>query len=536
MTSEDNFKNVLFNEEAREALMRGIDTLANAVKCTLGPKGRNVVIDRKKGLPRTTKDGVTVAKHIELPCVFENMGAKLMKEVSGKQNFKSGDGTTTATVLAQSILTEGLEEVSNGANPMDIKRGIDKASQWLVDELKKESKEIYLEEVSRVSTISANGEKLIGDLIGEGYSKVGREGVLTIAESKTSETSLEVLEGMEFLQGLVSPYFINDPRNVCVLDNPLVLIYDQKLSNIAPLMNLLESVVQAGRSLLIVADEIENEVLHTLVVNKEQGGFQVAAVRAVGIGQDRRDFLNDLSVLTGANLFNSDLGDTLENLTLDDLGSASRIESSKDSTIIIGGRYNEEALNNRLEGLRLEMESSNDSHERDKLRSRIGRLSGGVAVINVGGTTEIEVNERKDRVDDAIHASRAALEEGVLPGGGIAFFRLSFKYCPIEFLNMDETKGYEILMDAIRSPLYQIVENAGEDIANVSMQIDLDDPFEIGYNAQTDKIEDLLDSGVIDPTKVTRTALENAVSVAGILLTTETVVTEVPKENLFGDI
>lgn len=525
-------KNILFNEEAREALMEGINILANAVKCTLGPKGRNVVIDRKKGLPRTTKDGVTVAKHVELPDAFPNMGAKLMKEVAGRQGFKSGDGTTTATVLAQAILQKGLEEVAKGANPMDLKRGIDKASNFIVERLKENSVGVTTgEEISNVGTISANGERLIGELIKEGYEKVGHEGVITIGSSNTEDTTLEILEGMEFLQGLVSPLFLNqESRGMCILNNPLILVYDRKLSNVAPLMNLLEGVVQAGRSLLIVADDIDGEVLHTLVINKIEGGFPVAAVRSVGVGDDRREFLDDLAVLTGCTLFSSDLGDRLENLTVDDLGSAERIESSKNSTIIIRGNSDKDVLGMRLENLRKEMKDAKDEYTREKLRARIGRLSGGVAVINVGGATEVEISERKDRVDDAIHATRAALEEGVLPGGGTALYRVSMEdssgYLFRETLNEDQKKGFMLLLKAVKVPLEQICINAGYKTPKISTAED----FEIGFNAQTGVKENLIESGVLDPTKVVRTALENAVSVAGILLTTETVITEVIKE------
>lgn len=533
--SEDK-RNILFEEEAREKLMEGIDTLANAVKCTLGPKGRNVVIDKKKGLPRTTKDGVTVAKHVELEDKFSNMGAKLMIEVAGRQNFKSGDGTTTATVLAQAILHKGIEAVNAGANPMDLKRGIDKAAVFLSQRLQERSTpiETYME-ISNVGTISANGEREIGDFIAEGYDTVGREGVITVGESKSVDTKLEILEGMEFLQGLVSPYFINDySRHVCEIDNPLILIYDKELSNIAQIMTILEAVVQTGRGILIIADDIEGEVLSTLVVNKQNAGFKVAAVRAPGVGNDKREFLDDLAILTGASFFNSDTGDRLEDLTLEDLGQADKIESSKNSTIIIGGKGSSEDIDRRIKTLKKDMEEASTQEERERIRARLGRLSGGVAVLHVGGATEVEVKERKDRVDDAIHATRAALEEGILPGGGTALYRASLEDASdlvFGLENEDQVKGIMLLLQAVKVPFKQIMINAGYDPSVVlENEKFVEDAYNVGFDSQVGKITNMVESGVIDPTKVVRTALENAVSVAGILITTETVITEYDKE------
>jgi chaperonin GroEL len=536
MTKEkEDKRNILFETEARKKLMEGIDILANAVKCTLGPKGRNVVIDKRKGLPRTTKDGVTVAKHVELKDKFQNMGAKLMIEVAGRQNFKSGDGTTTATVLAQAILHEGLKEVEAGANPMDLKRGIDMTTQWIVKQLEEKSIPIGTsEEISNVATISANSEREIGELIAKGYAKVGREGVITVDESKSMETSLEVLEGMEFLQGLVSPYFLTDySRHVCEIDNPLIFVHDGKLSNIAPIMGLLEAVVRAGRGLFIVAEDIDGEVLSTLVINKQQGGMRVAAVRAPGFGEDRKIFLQDLAMLTGATIMSKELGGRLQDLTVEHLGQAAKVESSKNSTIIIGGKGNSALVAEKVEGLRKEIKEATQEHEREKLRARLGRLSGGVGVIHVGGVTEVEVKERKDRVDDAIHATRAALEEGILPGGGTALYRASISDVTDLYLsaeNEDQRKGIMLMLKAVKSPLLQIARNAGYE----RPVIDTDENYNIGFNAQTGVKQDLVKAGVIDPTKVVRTALENAVSVAGILITTETIITEYEKEELLG--
>ncbi len=536
---EKDKRNILFESEAREKLMEGINILANAVKCTLGPKGRNVVIDKKRGLPRTTKDGVTVAKHVELEDKFQNMGAKLMIEVAGRQNFKSGDGTTTATVLAQEILQKGLAEVNAGVNPMDLKRGIDKACLWIIDELKAKSKILETsEEISQVATISANGEKEIGNLIAQAVERVGREGVVTVDESKSMETSLEVLEGMEFLQGLVSPYFLTDfSRHVCELNKPLILLHDERLSNIAPLMPVLEAVVQAGRSLLVVAEEIDGEVLSTLVINKQKGGMQVAAVRAPGYGEDRKTFLEDLAVLTGATLVSKETGGRLEDFTLEHLGNADRVESSKNSTVIIGGGGDKKEISDRVEHLKKEAKEATTQEEREKLRARLGRLSGGVGVIHVGGVTEVEVKERKDRVDDAIHATRAAIESGILPGGGIALYKASQKDVTgliQDSENNDQYRGMMILLNAVKKPFYQILMNAGYDVDSVLKNSNgFEKSYGEGFNAQTGKQVNLLEDGVVDPTKVVINALENAVSVAGILITTETIIAEYDKEEAF---
>jgi chaperonin GroEL len=531
---EGDKRNILFGQEGRDRLLVGINTLADAVKVTLGPKGRNVVIDSRHGLPRTTKDGVSVAKHVELEDRLANMGVKLMIEVAGRQNFKSGDGTTTATVLAQAILHEGDEAVKNGANPMDLKRGIDKASEWIIEGLSEVAIPVDTsEDIKNIATISANGEALIGDLIAEGVEKVGRDGVITVDESRTMETSLEIVEGMEFPQGLVSPHFMTDfSRHVGELSNPLILLYDKTLSNIAPILTLLETVVQQGRGLLIIAEEIEGEVLSTLVTNKVQGGMQVAAVRAPGFGEGRRQFLEDVALLTGGILISDELGLTLEDLTVDHLGEADKTQSSKDETVIIGGKGNKDTINELVESLRVDMKEASSEQNRDLIQARLGRLSGAVGIIHVGGTTEVEVKERKDRVDDAIHATRAAIEEGIVAGGGTALYRASLKdFFFDRNTNEEQLEGAMMLLRAVRVPMQQIALNAGIDPDTFMLKMEfIEDIDTVGYNAQDCVIEDMVAAGIIDPVKVVRTALENAVSVAGILITTETILTEFEKE------
>ncbi len=521
--------NIKFNKEARDKLVTGINILADAVKVTLGPKGRNVVYDIQGGLPRTTKDGVTVAKYVHLEDVFENMGAKLMKEVAGRQNFKSGDGTTTATVLAQAIVNNGLTLVDKGANPMDIKRGMDKALEDILFALTNLATPVETqEEIKSVATISANSETVLGELIADAVSAVGRDGVVTVDESKSMETTLEIVEGLEVTSGLVSPYFITDfSRNVCELKEPLILFYDREISNVAPLMSLLEAVIQAGRSLLIMSTKTTGEALQTLVVNKQQGGFQCACVNAPGYGEMSREVLEDLALITGGILVSEESGIELKDVTVDMLGSAEKIQAFKDSTIFIGGKGNKDNIEEIAVGLREDIEDADTSGDRDRLKRRLGRLTGGIAVIHVGGLTEVEVQERKDRVDDAIHATQAAIEEGIIAGGGSPLMYLS----QVTFVNKgalpnrDQSNGYHLLLSSLEAPLKQIMSNSGYKLKKLPISPD------VNYNAQTGKVENLIEAGIIDPVKITKTALQNAVSVAGLILTTDCVLTEVQKEN-----
>lgn len=525
-------ENILFNEEAREKLLTGINVLADAVKSTLGPKGRNVVYDVKRGLPRTTKDGVTVAKHVELADVFENMGAKLLKEVAGRQNFNSGDGTTTATVLAQAILEAGIKAVKDGGNPMDIKRGIDSATTRVVEELEKLAKPVDThEDILNIATISANSDHELGALIADGVSKVGRDGVVTVTESKTGETSLEIVEGLEITSGLASPYFMTDySRMICEIDNPLILFYDGDLANIGPLMNLLEKIVSDGLPFVVIANNIAGEVLQTLVLNKREGGFRCAAIKAPSFGTTRREIMDDLALITGGTVISDDIGLGLKDVTLEHLGQVKQIKSTKDSTILIGGKGDQEVIEETSKNLREQIEEAKDAKKRDEIKRRLGRLSGGIAVIHVGGVTDVEVQERKDRVDDAIHATQAAIAEGIVIGGGNALLKVSNKLLGnAKVGNSDIISGRDLLLHAIQVPYKQILENAGLDPIKFDMY---KTPHE-GVDAQTGEIVDMFQAGIIDPVKIVKNALQNAASVAGLLITTECVLTEVPKETIW---
>jgi chaperonin GroEL len=525
-------KEVKFSQDARERLLHGVEILANAVKVTLGPKGRNVVLEKSFGAPRITKDGVTVAKEIELEDKFENMGAQMVREVASKTSDTAGDGTTTATLLAQAIVKEGAKSVAAGSNPMDLKRGVDLAVSAVVNELKAKAKKVTSnEEIAQVGTISANGDQEIGRFIAEAMQKVGNDGVITVEEAKALDTELEVVEGMQFDRGYISPYFITDADKMRVeLENPYILINEKKLSNLQSILPLLESVVQSGRPLLVIAEDVEGEALATLVVNKLRGGLKVAAVKAPGFGDRRKAMLQDIAVLTGGQVISEDLGIKLENVTLDMLGSAKKVVITKDDTTIVDGAGKKADIQARVAQIRQQIEDTTSDYDREKLQERLAKLAGGVAVIKVGGATEMEVKEKKDRVDDALNATRAAVEEGILPGGGVALIRSSKILDGLKAANDDQKVGINIIRRALQAPARQIAENAGEDGAVVVGKIVDKDDYSFGYNAATGEYGNLVKQGVIDPAKVVRTALQDAASVAGLLITTEAMVAEKPKK------
>ncbi len=520
-------KELLFDTEARAKLKKGVDALAEAVKVTLGPKGRNVVIDKKFGSPTVTKDGVTVAKEVELADAIENMGAQMVKEVATKTSDLAGDGTTTATVLAQAIFREGLKNVTAGANPMELKRGIDKAVEMLVDELKALSTpSAGKKEIAQVASISANNDPEIGKLIADAMEKVGKDGVITVEEAKGLETTLETVDGMQFDRGYLSPYFVTDPEKMeAHLEDAYILIHDKKISAMKDLLPVLEKVAQSGRPMLIIAEDVEGEALATLVVNKLRGTLKVAAVKAPGFGDRRKEMLRDISVLTGGNVISEEVGFKLENATLNDLGRAKRIVIDKDNTTVVDGKGKQDAIEGRISEIRVAIDKSTSDYDREKLQERLAKLSGGVAVINVGAATETEMKEKKARVEDALHATRAAVEEGIVPGGGVALIRVQKSLDKIRG-SEDEKIGVDIVRRAIEAPIRAIASNAGVEGSIVLAKVKESKERNFGYNAATDEYEDLVKSGVIDPTKVTRTALQNAASIAGLLLTTEAVVVE----------
>ncbi len=525
-------KEVKFASEARDRMLRGVDTLANAVKVTLGPKGRNVVIDKSFGAPRITKDGVTVAKEIELADKFENMGAQMLREVASKQNDKAGDGTTTATVLAQAIVREGSKAVAAGMNPMDVKRGIDLAVNTVVEDLKAHAKKVEANsEIAQVATISANGDEEVGKILAEAMEKVGNEGVITVEEAKSLATELETVEGMQFDRGYLSPYFITNAEKLKVeLDDPYILIHEKKLSNLQAMLPLLESVVQSGRPLLIIAEDVEGDALATLVVNRLRGGLKVAAVKAPGFGDRRKAMLEDIAVLTGGNVVSEELGIKLESVTINMLGRAKKVVIDKDNTTIVDGVGAKSDIDGRIAQIRQQIETTTSDYDREKLQERLAKLAGGVAVIRVGGATEVEVKEKKDRVDDALHATRAAVEEGILPGGGIALLRSLKALEGLKAANDDQQSGIDIVRRALRAPARQIADNAGEDGAWIVGKLLESEEYSWGFNAATGEYQDLVKAGVIDPAKVVRTALQDAASVASLLITTEALVAELPKE------
>ena len=525
-------KEVKFGRTAREKMLRGVDILADAVKVTLGPKGRNVVIDKSFGAPRITKDGVSVAKEIELEDKFENMGAQMVREVASKTNDIAGDGTTTATVLAQAIVREGNKAVAAGMNPMDLKRGIDLAVKAVVADLQAKAKKINTsEEVAQVGTISANGERQIGLDIAEAMQKVGNEGVITVEEAKTAETELEVVEGMQFDRGYLSPYFVTNPEKmVADLDDPYILLHEKKLSNLQAMLPVLEAVVQSGKPLLIIAEDVEGEALATLVVNKLRGGLKVAAVKAPGFGDRRKAMLEDIAILTGGTVISEDLGIKLDNVTLNMLGRAKKVSIEKENTTIIDGAGSKAEIEGRANQIRAQIEETTSDYDREKLQERLAKLAGGVAVIRVGGSTEVEVKEKKDRVDDALHATRAAVEEGILPGGGVALLRAVKALDDVKTANPDQKVGIEIVRRAIEAPVRQIAENAGAEGSIIVGKLREKTDFSFGWNAQTNEYGDLYAMGVIDPAKVVRTALQDAASVAGLLVTTEAMIAEKPKK------
>ncbi len=525
-------KQIEFDLDARDRLKKGVDALANAVKVTLGPKGRNVIIDKKFGAPQVTKDGVTVAKEIELKDAIENMGAQMVKEVASKTNDVAGDGTTTATVLAQAIVTTGLKNVAAGANPMDLKRGIDKAVEAVVGELKKVSKSVGddIAKIEQVATISANSDATIGKLIAEAMEKVGKEGVITVEEAKGTETTVEVVEGMQFDRGYQSPYFVTNAEKMeAVLDNPFILIHDKKISSMKDMLPVLEKAAQSGRPLLIISEEVEGEALATLVVNKIRGSLKIAAVKAPGFGDRRKAMLEDIAILTGGTVISEEKGLKLEDATLADLGTAEKIVIDKDNTTIVNGAGEDAAIKARVSQIKAQIESTTSDYDREKLQERLAKLAGGVAVLYVGAATEVEMKEKKDRVDDALHATRAAVEEGIVPGGGVAYLRTIAAIGKIKPVNADEKTGIDIVLRAIEEPLRQIVANAGLE-GSIVVQKVKEGKDDFGYNARTDEYGSMYDFGIIDPTKVSRVALENAASIAGMLLTTECVLADEPEE------
>ena len=525
-------KEVKFSSDAREKMLRGVDTLANAVKVTLGPKGRNVVIEKSFGAPRITKDGVTVAKEIELEDKFENMGAQMVREVASKTSDLAGDGTTTATVLAQAIVKEGAKAVAAGMNPMDLKRGIDLAVETVVDDLKRHAKKITSnDEIAQVATISANGDTEIGRFLAEAMQKVGNEGVITVEEAKSLETELEVVEGMQFDRGYVSPYFVTDAEKMRVeFEDPYILIHEKKLSGLQTMLPLLEAVVQSGKPLLIIAEDVEGEALATLVVNKLRGGLKVAAVKAPGFGDRRKAMLEDIAILTGGTAIAEDLGIKLENVKLNMLGRAKKVVVEKENTTIVDGAGKKKEIEARVAQIKAQIEETTSDYDKEKLQERLAKLAGGVAVIRVGGATEVEVKERKDRVDDAMHATRAAVEEGILPGGGVALLRALKALDTVKPSDPDQKAGVDIVRRAIQVPARQIVQNAGEDGSLVVGKLLENGKYTWGFNAATGEYQDLVGAGVIDPAKVVRTALQDAASVASLLVTTEALVAEKPKK------
>ncbi|MFN3512709.1 MAG: chaperonin GroEL [Phenylobacterium sp.] len=525
-------KDVYFSSDARDRMLRGVNTLANAVKVTLGPKGRNVVIEKSFGAPRSTKDGVSVAKEIELSDKFENLGAQLIREVASKTNDKAGDGTTTATVLAQAIVVEGLKSVAAGMNPMDLKRGVDKAVARVVEEIKANAKKVTTNsEIAQVGTISANGDLEVGEMIAKAMDKVGNEGVITVEEAKTAETELDVVEGMQFDRGYLSPYFITNAEKMeAELEEPLILLFEKKLSSLQPLLPVLEAVVQSGRPLLIIAEDVEGEALATLVVNKLRGGLRVAAVKAPGFGDRRKAMLEDIAILTGGELISEDLGIKLENVSLDMLGRAKKVTITKDDTTIVDGAGAKDGIEGRISQIKKQIEDTTSDYDKEKLQERLAKLAGGVAVIRVGGATEVEVKEKKDRVDDALNATRAAVEEGIVPGGGVALLKASKVLEGFKVDNDDQEAGVAIVRRALQAPIRQISENAGVEGSIVVGKVLENASATFGFNAQTEEYVDLVQAGVIDPAKVVRTALQDAASVAGLLITTEAAIVEAPKK------
>ncbi|WP_297800459.1 chaperonin GroEL [uncultured Brevundimonas sp.] len=525
-------KVVQFNTDARDKMLKGVNILANAVKVTLGPKGRNVVIQKSFGAPRSTKDGVSVAKEIELEDAFENMGAQMIREVASKANDKAGDGTTTATVLAQAIVQEGLKAVAAGMNPMDLKRGIDKAVDAVLEEVKTISKPVSNNsEIAQVGTISANGDAEIGALIAQAMDKVGNEGVITVEEAKTAETSVDIVEGMQFDRGYLSPYFItNADKMEAVLEEPLILLHEKKLTSLQPMLPILEAVVQSGRPLLIIAEDIEGEALATLVVNKLRGGLRVAAVKAPGFGDRRKAMLEDIAILTGGEVISEDLGIKLETVTLDMLGKAKKVVITKEDTTIVEGVGSKDSIEARVAQIKRQIEDTSSDYDREKLQERLAKLAGGVAVLRVGGETEVEVKEKKDRVDDALNATRAAADEGIVPGGGVALLKASKVLANIEVANADQKAGVNIVRRALQAPIRQISENSGVEGSIVVGKVLESTEATFGFNAQTEEYGDLVQMGVIDPAKVVRSALKSAASVAGILITTEAAIADAPKK------
>ena len=526
-------KDVRFAGDAREKMLRGVDILANAVKVTLGPKGRNVVIDKSFGAPRITKDGVTVAKEIELEDKFENMGAQMVREVASKTNDIAGDGTTTATVLAQAIVKEGAKYVAAGMNPMDLKRGIEQATSAVVKNLESQSKKINTSaEVAQVGTISANGDKTVGEMIAEAMQKVGNEGVITVEEAKSMETELEVVEGMQFDRGYISPYFItNAEKMIADLEDPYILLFEKKLSNLQAMLPVLEAVVQSSRPLLIIAEDVEGEALATLVVNKLRGGLKVAAVKAPGFGDRRKAMLQDIATLTGGQVISEDLGIKLENVSLDMLGRAKKVSISKEETTIVDGSGEKSDIEGRVSQIKAQIEETTSDYDKEKLQERLAKLAGGVAVIRVGGATEVEVKEKKDRVDDALNATRAAVEEGIVPGGGVALLRAKRAIKDLTSENPDVQAGIKIVLKALESPIRQIAQNSGVDGSIVIGKVMENSSDTFGFDAQNEEYVDMIEAGIIDPTKVVRTALQDAASIAGLLVTTEAMVAEIPKKD-----
>ena len=523
-------KQIKFDAEARQKILAGVEKLSAAVTSTLGPSGRNVILDKKFGSPQITKDGVTVAKEIELADPFENMGAQMVREVASKTNDVAGDGTTTATLLAESIYREGLKNITAGANPMALKRGIDKATDALVDAIAKLAKKVKsAEEIAQVATLSANGEEAIGNIISEAMDKVGKDGTITVEEAKTLETTLDVVEGMQFDKGYLSPYFVTDPESMeCVLENPYILLFEKKISNLQDMLPLLQSVAKTGKPLMIIAEDVEGEALATLVVNKLRGSFQVCAVKAPGFGDRRKAILEDIAILTGGKLISEDLGIKLENVTIDMLGSAAKVTVDKDNTTIVKGKGKSSDISARVALIKKQIEETSSDYDREKLQERLAKLAGGVAIIKVGAATEAAMKEKKDRVDDALHATRAAVEEGIVPGGGVAYLRCQKAVEALE-LTGDEKVGANIIARAIEAPLRKLVNNAGQEAALVIATVKGKKGAE-GYNVRTGEYGDLLKCGVVDPAKVTRSALQNAASIAGLLLTTDCMVTDIPEK------
>lgn len=525
-------KQLIFGDAARQAILKGVTILTDAVKATLGPRGRNVVIERKFGSPNVTKDGVTVAKEIDLKDPFENMGAQLVREVASKTSDVAGDGTTTATVLAYAIFKEGLKYVSAGANAMDLKRGIDKAVEAVVEELKKISKPVVdKKEIAQVGTISANNDASIGELIAEAMDKVGKDGVITVEEAKGMATTLDIVEGMQFDRGYISPYFITDPERLeCVLEDAFVLIHDKKISSMKDLLPILEQIARMGKPLLIIAEDVEGEALATLVVNKLRGVLQVCAVKAPGFGERRKAMLEDIAILTGGTVISEDLGIKLENVKIEDLGKAKKIIVDKDNTTIVEGAGSPEKIQARIKQIKLQIEETTSDYDREKLQERLAKLAGGVARINVGAATEAEMKEKKARVEDALNATRAAVEEGIVPGGGVALLRCQKALEGLKVENHDQQLGVEIVKKALEEPIKQIIANAGVEATLIVEKVKENSNINFGYDAYHEKFVDMMEAGIIDPTKVTRTALQNAASVAGLMLTTEVLVSEIPEE------